>query len=206
MRSVMVPLELADVTDHRAEPRITSFECDRSELRGKQSRRPRAIHALGDDCRRCGCACTSIFRCRLVSAAVPAMRPRSCARQWSGAFGTGSRRDWLADRAKLGSDVPFFLAETAALVEGTGERVTPAGLAAALGRARRKASRRGFDCAKRTREIGSRAASATSPQSIGLDRAARSAAAHRLRRRRNADAERLSDADCRARAGGRDRT
>jgi 4-diphosphocytidyl-2-C-methyl-D-erythritol kinase len=35
--------------------------------------------------------------------------------------------DWLETARALGSDVPFFLAGTAALVEGTGERVTPAG-------------------------------------------------------------------------------
>jgi 4-diphosphocytidyl-2-C-methyl-D-erythritol kinase len=35
--------------------------------------------------------------------------------------------DWLAIARALGSDVPFFLVGTAALVEGTGERVTAAG-------------------------------------------------------------------------------
>ncbi len=40
---------------------------------------------------------------------------------------TGGERDWLAIARALGSDVPFFLAATAALVEGTGERVTALG-------------------------------------------------------------------------------
>ena len=44
-----------------------------------------------------------------------------------GAFGAGIGRDYLALARSLGSDVPFFLVETAALVEGTGERVTAAG-------------------------------------------------------------------------------
>jgi 4-diphosphocytidyl-2-C-methyl-D-erythritol kinase len=35
--------------------------------------------------------------------------------------------DWLAAARALGSDVPFFLAGTGALVEGTGERVTAIG-------------------------------------------------------------------------------
>jgi len=44
-----------------------------------------------------------------------------------GTFGAPGERDWMAIARALGSDVPFFLAGTAALVEGTGERVTPAG-------------------------------------------------------------------------------
>ena len=35
--------------------------------------------------------------------------------------------DWLGIARGLGSDVPFFLAGTGALVEGTGERITPLG-------------------------------------------------------------------------------
>ncbi|MGC8484372.1 MAG: 4-(cytidine 5'-diphospho)-2-C-methyl-D-erythritol kinase, partial [Candidatus Baltobacteraceae bacterium] len=47
----------------------------------------------------------------------------------AGHFGALPERDDLAIARSLGSDVPFFLAEGAALVEGTGERVTPAGAA-----------------------------------------------------------------------------
>ncbi len=36
-------------------------------------------------------------------------------------------RDWLALARSLGSDIPFFLTGTGALVEATGERVTAAG-------------------------------------------------------------------------------
>ncbi len=36
-------------------------------------------------------------------------------------------RDWIATARALGSDVPFFLVGTGALVEGTGERVTAVG-------------------------------------------------------------------------------
>lgn len=39
----------------------------------------------------------------------------------------GAPPDWLAAARALGSDVPFFLVGCAALVEGTGERVTAAG-------------------------------------------------------------------------------
>lgn len=44
-----------------------------------------------------------------------------------GAFGPAPRADWLEIARDLGSDVPFFLSGTAALVEGIGERVTPLG-------------------------------------------------------------------------------
>jgi 4-diphosphocytidyl-2-C-methyl-D-erythritol kinase len=44
-----------------------------------------------------------------------------------GTFGPPAERDWLATARELGSDVPFFLSGTAALVEGTGERVTALG-------------------------------------------------------------------------------
>ncbi len=40
---------------------------------------------------------------------------------------TPSAIDWIAIAAKLGSDVPFFLVGTGALVEGYGERVTAMG-------------------------------------------------------------------------------
>jgi 4-diphosphocytidyl-2-C-methyl-D-erythritol kinase len=44
-----------------------------------------------------------------------------------GRLGAVPERDWLATASELGSDVPFFLAGTGALVEGTGERVTALG-------------------------------------------------------------------------------
>jgi 4-diphosphocytidyl-2-C-methyl-D-erythritol kinase len=45
----------------------------------------------------------------------------------SGVLGTPIDADYLALARELGSDVPFFLTQTAALVEGTGERVTALG-------------------------------------------------------------------------------
>jgi len=45
----------------------------------------------------------------------------------NGLFGDLGHKDYLAIGRALGSDVPFFLTRTAALVEGTGERVTPLG-------------------------------------------------------------------------------
>ncbi len=45
----------------------------------------------------------------------------------SGAFGPVPARDWIADARALGSDIPLFLVDGGALVEGTGERVTALG-------------------------------------------------------------------------------
>jgi len=44
-----------------------------------------------------------------------------------GEFGDARAGDWLAAARALGSDVPFFLVDAPALVEGTGERVTALG-------------------------------------------------------------------------------
>jgi 4-diphosphocytidyl-2-C-methyl-D-erythritol kinase len=44
----------------------------------------------------------------------------------SGAFGQVPDQDWIATARSLGSDIPFFLAGTAAVIEGTGEILTPA--------------------------------------------------------------------------------
>jgi len=44
-----------------------------------------------------------------------------------GALGVVETRDWVTAARALGSDVPFFLTGTGALVEGTGERVTALG-------------------------------------------------------------------------------
>jgi 4-diphosphocytidyl-2-C-methyl-D-erythritol kinase len=126
IRSVMVPLELSD--ELTAEPSDAfAFECDRDDLAGDANL---AVAAL-----------------RAVFAAPPPMRLRLLKRiptqaglgggssdaaavlrmAMTGTFGTTPQCDWLAIARSLGSDVPFFLAGTAALVEGTGERVTPAG-------------------------------------------------------------------------------
>jgi 4-diphosphocytidyl-2-C-methyl-D-erythritol kinase len=45
----------------------------------------------------------------------------------AGALGHAYAIDWVAAARALGSDVPFFLADSGALVEGTGERVTAVG-------------------------------------------------------------------------------
>ncbi len=44
-----------------------------------------------------------------------------------GDFGPCETRDWLDAARRIGSDVPFFLVDTGAIVEGAGERVTAIG-------------------------------------------------------------------------------
>lgn len=125
IRSVMVPLELADVLTIEPSPHY-EFACDRSDLNTESNLASRAIHALGT---------TPPVLLRLhkripVQAGLGGGSSDAAAvlrAAMSGAFGTVPRLDWLAVARSLGSDVPFFLAETAALVEGTGERITPAG-------------------------------------------------------------------------------
>jgi len=125
IRSVMVPLDLADVLTIEPSARY-EFACDRSDLDIESNLAARAIRALGT---------TPPVRIRLhkhipVQAGLGGGSSDAAAvlrAAMSGALGTVPRLDWLAVARSLGSDVPFFLAETAALVEGTGERVTPAG-------------------------------------------------------------------------------
>lgn len=125
IRSVMVPLELAD--ELRVEPSNRfSFSCDRAELDGEANLAYAAVRTLGDlppvriELRKripvqAGLGGGSSDAAAVLRAAM------------TGAFGAVPHRDWLSLARTLGSDVPFFLAETAALVEGTGERITPAG-------------------------------------------------------------------------------
>ena len=125
VRSVMVPLDLADELTIEPSTRF-SFECDRDELAGERNLAVAALHALGE---------LPAVRMRLLkripvqaglgggsSDAAAVLRAAM-----AGAFGPAPRREWMQIARSLGSDVPFFLAGTAALVEGTGERVTPAG-------------------------------------------------------------------------------
>lgn len=125
IRSVMVPLDLAD--ELTIEPSTHfSFTCDRGDLDGERNLALAAMRALGElpsvrlELRKsipvqAGLGGGSSDAAAVLRAAM------------TGAFGSELRRDWLRIARMLGSDVPFFLAGTAALVEGTGERITPAG-------------------------------------------------------------------------------
>jgi 4-diphosphocytidyl-2-C-methyl-D-erythritol kinase len=125
IRSVMVPVDLCDELHVEAAARFT-FTCDATELQ-EHNIVERAVHALSLP--------TSNFRISLrkniptgagmgggssdaASVLLAAQR---------GTFGAPISAEYLAIARSLGSDVPFFLVETAALVEGTGERVTALG-------------------------------------------------------------------------------
>ena len=125
LRGVMVPLDLADELTIEAGDGF-SFRCDRPELDGGDNLAVRALRALGE---------LPSFRVELrkhiptqaglgggSSDAAAILRAAM-----AGAFGPPPAADWLRIARRLGSDVPFFLAGTGALVEGTGERVTPLG-------------------------------------------------------------------------------
>jgi len=125
IRSVMVPLELADELTIEPSNRF-SFSCDREDLDDEANLVLGAVRALGDlppvriELRKripvqAGLGGGSSDAAAVFRAAM------------AGAFGSVPSHDWLSLARALGSDVPFFLAETAALVEGTGERITPAG-------------------------------------------------------------------------------
>lgn len=125
IRTLMVPLELADELTIEPSSHF-SFACDRSELAGEGNLAVAAMRALGEVP-----AIRMELRKRIPvqaglgggsSDAASVLRAAM-----AGAFGSAPQCDWLRVARALGSDVPFFLAGTAALVEGTGERVTPAG-------------------------------------------------------------------------------
>jgi 4-diphosphocytidyl-2-C-methyl-D-erythritol kinase len=125
LRSVMVPLELAD------ELQITragafSFDCSDPALEGADNLVVQAALALEPPPdyalslhkvipTQAGLGGGSTDAAGVLRAAM------------SGAFGRRYDNDWLELARSLGSDVPFFLADTGALVEGTGERVTAVG-------------------------------------------------------------------------------
>jgi 4-diphosphocytidyl-2-C-methyl-D-erythritol kinase len=125
VRSVIVPLELSDELTIEPSSRF-EFACDRSELGVDGNLAVAALRALGD---------LPPIRMRLrkripVQAGLGGGSSDAAAvlgAAMSGALGPQPPRDWLRLARALGSDVPFFLARTAALVEGTGDRVTPAG-------------------------------------------------------------------------------
>jgi len=126
VRSVMVPIDLAD--ELTIEPSTCfSFECDRDELAGERNLAVAALHALGEEL---PSVRMRLFKRIPVQAGLGGGSSDAAAvlrAAMAGAFGPAPRRERMHIARSLGSDVPFFLAGTAALVEGTGERMTPAG-------------------------------------------------------------------------------
>jgi 4-diphosphocytidyl-2-C-methyl-D-erythritol kinase len=125
LRSVMVPLDLADELTIEPADRF-AFGCSEQALDNDENLVVRAARAL-----EVAPAVSIQLRKRIPSQAGLGGGSSDAAgvlrAAMAGAFGRSYAVDWLAIARSLGSDVPFFLTESAALVEGTGERVTAAG-------------------------------------------------------------------------------
>ena len=125
LRSLMVPVALGD--ELSVEPaRDFAFTCDDASLGGHNNVVVRAAMAVDPQA-----ALHINLRKRVPTQAGLGGGSSDAASvliaAMNGAFGDVGARDWLAIARSLGSDVPFFLAGTGALVEGTGERVTAIG-------------------------------------------------------------------------------
>lgn len=125
IRSLMVPIDLCDDLDiARADD--FAFHCDRADLQA-DNLAVRAFDALELNDRRFALH----LRKRVpVQAGLGGGSSDAAAillAAMGGSFGSVPDRDWLSLARTLGSDVPFFLCGSGALVEGTGERVTAVG-------------------------------------------------------------------------------
>jgi 4-diphosphocytidyl-2-C-methyl-D-erythritol kinase len=127
LRSVMVPIALADELAFAASDRF-AFACEPPSL-AADNLVPRAFAQVG-----LAAAPVAVTLRKRVPVGAGLGGGSSDAAgvlhaAMRGAFGDAGARDWVADARALGSDVPFFLVDGPALVEGTGERVTALGAA-----------------------------------------------------------------------------
>ncbi len=125
LRSLMVPIAFGD-TLHIEPSERAAFSCDDASLASEENLAARAFSALGlpqpyalhlakRTPTQAGLGGGSSDAAAVLRAAM------------AGAFGALGEREYLAIARTLGSDVPFFLSGSGALVEGTGERVTAVG-------------------------------------------------------------------------------
>ncbi len=125
LRSVMLPIALADELTLQPADRF-AFSCEPGTLTADNlvlrafaaagaSAAPFAVHLHKRIPVGAGLGGGSSDAATILRAAI------------DGAFGPPAQRDWIAAARALGSDIPFFLTGTGALVEGTGERVTALG-------------------------------------------------------------------------------
>lgn len=129
IRSVMVPLELADEIAIEPGDRL-ALSCSVADLGGEENLALRAARAIA------AAAGRELHANIVLSKTIPTKAGLGggssdaaaiLTAAMDGRFGALPELDWLAIARALGSDVPFFLAHTAALVEGAGERVTALG-------------------------------------------------------------------------------
>ena len=125
LRSLMVPLAFGDSLQIEPGER-SAFSCNDETLAGPENlaaramrtiapAQPHVLHLLKRIPAQAGLGGGSSDAAAVLLAAM------------DGALGATPHLDYLAAARSLGSDVPFFLARTGALVEGTGERVTAIG-------------------------------------------------------------------------------
>ena len=125
LRSVMLPIALEDEISLEPAARF-AFTCDPATLTGDNlvvrafvaagaAEAPFAVHLRKVVPVGAGLGGGSSDAGAILRAAI------------GGAFGPPGTRDWIAAARSLGSDIPFFLTGTGALIEGTGERVTALG-------------------------------------------------------------------------------
>ena len=125
IRSVMVPLDLCDEIEITLGGEALQFVCDDPALQD-DNLAARAYRALGLQAGAKIALRKNIpTQAGLGGGSSDAAAILLAAQR--GVFGAVPPIDYLAAALELGSDVPFFLVETAALVEGTGERVTALG-------------------------------------------------------------------------------
>jgi 4-diphosphocytidyl-2-C-methyl-D-erythritol kinase len=125
LRSVMVPLELADELHIEASSSFAFASSDPS-LEGEENLAVRAARALDPlPAVKLTLRKTIPMQAGLGGGSSDAAAVLRAA--MDGALGRAYTADWVRIARSLGSDVPFFLADTGALVEGTGERVTAVG-------------------------------------------------------------------------------
>jgi len=125
IRSVIVPLAYGD--DLEIEPADAfSFHCSEPALENEQNLVVRAARLLEPEPQ-----VRITLHKRIPSQAGLGGGSSDAASvlrgAMKGAFNAAYAVDWVEIARRLGSDVPFFLVESGALVEGTGERVTAVG-------------------------------------------------------------------------------
>jgi 4-diphosphocytidyl-2-C-methyl-D-erythritol kinase len=129
VRSVIVPLALADEIEIAPGAHLT-FECDDPVLGGEENlalRAARAVEAATGRSLRTRIALRKRIPARAGLGGGSSDAATILLAAVEGLFGQSLSLDALEIARSLGSDVPFFLAQTGALVEGTGERVTALG-------------------------------------------------------------------------------
>ncbi len=125
LRSVIVPIAIYDELSIEPAPEF-SFACSDPVVSNDENLVVRAMRAVAPEASvrirlkkriplQAGLGGGSSDAAALLRAAM------------AGAVRTSPAIDWMKTARSLGSDVPFFLAGTGALVEGSGERVIPAG-------------------------------------------------------------------------------